>query len=934
MKTPGTFISFFSGIEGFRLGLEASGWRCVHSVEIEPFCHEVQKARYGHAPQSPDINAVRAEELPYADLWVAGWPCQGLSVAGLRKGLADDRSGLFWQFVRLLEHKRPPGLLAENVPGLLTTCSCPRCGRVCKAKGCGAQAGADDESCQVCGSEDLGGRVLPEHRGTDLFVVLTALQRVGYGVQTRILDAQYLGVPQRRRRIFFVGHLGAPCRPEILFEPEGGGRDLEARREEGKIAAGELARSLGAVGGGNDYGANKGTLVRPKSVASAVTSSAGHHGHSSPRGDGSDNLVAEKAATLGTNHKPDRGQKGENIVAGTLQSCSGPQGRKTPEVDQLVASTLQSVTQSHRTTDTDNLIAPIAATEKAHALMKGTGGGLGGRDGQDDYVLVPAKASKKVGSLCAHSKRHGHAMSSGQAAEEGHVVVAPQVFEPRVARNGRGAPSSVAPSLKAQSGRTGKGDGAPCVVGPSVAAPLTAGSNPNSNAAGRRREDDENIVVSENGSDIQAQKGIAPTLRDPRAQTKTGVMVPALDAESFQSRYYTRGGKAGGKPTKTVDITNTKKAGDSAPLVTAVNVEAGLAPHGSMKGSDKAPTVEATEGKGKTLVTSVPKNDIAPCVTHIFERTGGDTEATRLVQQPLFIHTADAGANQNQVKTDGKSDCLSEAQPGAVAFQSTAGSRDLSVGKKSPPLKVGSGLGIPSPPAVAFDPTSGQDVRAGGTAPTLKAGSGGAAGHHAAIAIQEDKQNGVKVSDKTGSVRANAPGHQPGGSLLAFNPQAGGNQSKLGVNEDSTGTLGRTQTPAVAYNVKGMAHGGEKHAYETETSGTVDRDGSRPSGNEAGTLIGPSPMSVRRLTPTECERLQGFPDGWTCLCDTNPDCPDRRIPPWLDPSTFKLGGCGHSACGCQCPDSPRYKSLGNAVATCAVEWIGGRLKVAEEARER
>lgn len=804
MSGPGTFISFFSGIEGFRLGLEAAGWRCVHSVEIEPFCHNVQKARYGHAPQSSDINEVRAEDLPYADLWVAGWPCQGLSVAGLRKGLADDRSGLFWQFVRLLELKRPPGLLAENVPGLLTTCSCPLCS-TWKCGNCKVTVDSpplDEEDwefvCEACGSTSLVGGVLPAHRGTDFFVVLSALQRVGYGVQTRILDAQYLGVPQRRRRIFFVGHLGAPCRPEVLFEPEGGGGNLEARGEEGKIAAGELARSLGAVGGGNDYGANKGTLVRPKSVASAITSSAGHHGHSSPRGDGSDNLVADKAATIGTNHRPDRGQKGENIVSGTIQSCSGKQGRKTPEVDHLVASTLQSVSQSHRTTDTENLIAPVAFSDKAHTVSKGTGGGLGGRDGQDDYVMSKPEQGP-VGSLCAHSKRHGHAMSSGQAAEEGHVVVAPQVFEPRVARNGRGAPSSVAPPLKAQSGRTGKGDGAPCVVGPSVAAPLTAGSNPNSNAAGRRREDDENIVVQET----------APTLRD-------------------------------------------HKQGQDAPVVPA-----------------KSPTV-----------------------TPIFERTGGETEAGRLIQQPLFIHTADAGANQNQVKRDGKADCLNKAQPGVVAFQSSGGSRDVTAGDKCPPIKVGSGLGIPSPPAVA---------------------------------IQEDKQNGVKMGDKTGSVRANAPGHQPGGSLVAFNPQAGGNQSKLGVSEDSTGTLGRTQTPAVAYCVKGMAHGGEKHAYETETSGTVDRDGSRPSGNEAGTLIGPSPMSVRRLTPTECERLQGFPDGWTCLCEIGVDCPDRRVPPWLDPSTFKLGGCGHSACGCKCPDSPRYKSLGNAVATCAVEWIGSRM---------
>lgn len=790
MKRDRTFISFFSGIEGFRLGLEASGWRCVHSVEIDPYCRGVQKARYGAEPEGRDIRKVRAKDLPHADLWVAGWPCQGLSVAGKRKGLADERSGLFWEFVRLLEQKRPAGFLAENVPGLLTTCSCSRCSTA-RCSVCGEKfQGWDGEGrCPECGADGVVEGVLPSHRGTDFFVVLTALQRLGYGVQTRILDAQYLGVPQRRRRVFFSGRIGAPCRPEVLFEPQGGARHSATGGEAGKISAGELARSLGGVGGGQDYGANKGTLVRPE-VATSVTASAGHHGHSSPRGDGSDNLVADKAATIGTSQKPDRGQRGENIIAGTLQSCSGDQGRKTPEVDHLVASTLQSPAGGLRTTDIQTLVQ--ASSDKAHTVSKGTGGGLGGRDGQDDYVLIEGDSAASTPDLprlragCGRggevsilrvdqtrssplikSKTVTDSIATGTGhggyANQAIVRAEPECFEPRVARNGRGAPGPLVPPLKAESGSTGEGDGAPCVVVPPVAAPLTAGSNPNSHAAGRRREDDQNLV---------AQK----------------------EATAFQSRYYTRGGKAGGKPSKTVEITNAKKRGDAAPLV----------------------------------------------------------------QQPLFIHTADGGMNQSQVKEDGKADCLSEAQPGAVA-------------------------------------------------------------------IQEDKQNGVKVDPLAGSVRANAPGHQPGGSLVAFNWQADGKQGDLNSSTKGTGALSCKSTPAVAYNVKGMAHGGEKYAYETDKTGTVDTDGRNPSGNEAGTLVGPSPMSVRRLTPTECERLQGFPDGWTCTCKVRPDCPDRRVPPWLDPSTFTVNGCGHSACGCTCSDSPRYKSLGNAVATCAVAWIGGRL---------
>jgi DNA (cytosine-5)-methyltransferase 1 len=86
VKKKPTFISFFSGIEGFRVGLEAAGWKCVHSVEIEPFCANIQKARYGRGPESKDITKIVARKLPYADLWVGGFPCQDLSVAGQRKG--------------------------------------------------------------------------------------------------------------------------------------------------------------------------------------------------------------------------------------------------------------------------------------------------------------------------------------------------------------------------------------------------------------------------------------------------------------------------------------------------------------------------------------------------------------------------------------------------------------------------------------------------------------------------------------------------------------------------------------------------------------------------------------------------------------------------------------------------------------------------------
>jgi DNA (cytosine-5)-methyltransferase 1 len=130
------------------------------------------------------------------DLICGGFPCQDLSVAGRRAGLRGERSGLFFEFARIAQTLRPTWLLIENVPGLLTSA-----------------------------------------KGHDFAVIVDTLADIGYGLAWRILDSQYFGVPQRRRRVYIVGHLGAPCPPEILFEPEGGGGDTATGGEQGPAVA-------------------------------------------------------------------------------------------------------------------------------------------------------------------------------------------------------------------------------------------------------------------------------------------------------------------------------------------------------------------------------------------------------------------------------------------------------------------------------------------------------------------------------------------------------------------------------------------------------------------------------------------------------------------------------------------------------------------------
>jgi DNA (cytosine-5)-methyltransferase 1 len=244
------FCDFFAGIGGFRLGLERAGHRCVWSCEIDDFCRKIY-AQHFEEPQGKDINNVKAEEIPEAELWCGGFPCQDLSVAGKRGGLQANRSGLYWTWYELIRKHRPPWLLIENVPGLLSS------------KG-----------------------------GADFALILSSLDSIGYGVAWRVLDAQFFGLAQRRKRVFIVGRFGKPCPPEILFEREGGKGNPSAKREAGR----EIAASVEGCAN------NEGGLQTP--VVSPLATSFGHHGWG-----------------LG-----DEDIKGGKVVVGTIAGGSGKRG--------------------------------------------------------------------------------------------------------------------------------------------------------------------------------------------------------------------------------------------------------------------------------------------------------------------------------------------------------------------------------------------------------------------------------------------------------------------------------------------------------------------------------------------------------------------------------------------------------------------------------
>jgi DNA (cytosine-5)-methyltransferase 1 len=184
------FGSVCSGIEAATVAWHPLGWEPAFFSEIAAFPSRVLAHHYPKVPNHGDFTQVdgRADAL---NVLVGGTPCQSFSVAGLRGGLADDRGNLALEFLRLADRARPRWVVWENVPGVLSS-----------------------------------------NGGRDFGAILGGLVELGYGFAYRVLDAQYFGVPQRRRRVFVVGCAGgwAPA-AAVLFERASLRGDSPPRRE-------------------------------------------------------------------------------------------------------------------------------------------------------------------------------------------------------------------------------------------------------------------------------------------------------------------------------------------------------------------------------------------------------------------------------------------------------------------------------------------------------------------------------------------------------------------------------------------------------------------------------------------------------------------------------------------------------------------------------
>jgi site-specific DNA-cytosine methylase len=206
------YLSVCSGIEAASVAWEPLGWEPAAFAEVEKFPSAVLAHHWPQVPNLGDMTRHESWNLGAINLLVGGTPCQSFSVAGLRKGLHDPRGGLMLTFLEIAQRQRPRWIVWENVPGVL--------------------------------SSD-GGR--------DFGAFLGALGALGYGFAYRVLDAQWFGVAQRRRRVFVVGCLGdGAAAATVLFESESVCRNPAPSREKGQgVAADAAGGSSSSRGGGH-----------------------------------------------------------------------------------------------------------------------------------------------------------------------------------------------------------------------------------------------------------------------------------------------------------------------------------------------------------------------------------------------------------------------------------------------------------------------------------------------------------------------------------------------------------------------------------------------------------------------------------------------------------------------------------------------------------
>jgi len=364
------FLSVCSGIEAASVAWEPLGWKAVAFSEIEPFPCAVLAHHYPDTPNWGDMTKYKDWPDVSIDLLCGGTPCQSFSVAGLRKGLDDPRGNLMLTFGAIAAKYRPKWLVWENVPGVLSS-----------------------------------------NGGADFGAFLGMLGQLGYGFAYRVLDAQYFGVAQRRRRVFVVGCLGDwRSAAAVLFERHSLQGHPAPSRQAGKAAPTIPSRSTAGGGLGTDFDCDGGLIASVcgqdgADMVGTITAGFGGNKMGAPEVDAG--LYIPVVGTLNANGK----------AAGSATQQDAETGMLVPMLDHALRG--EGFDASEDGTGRGTPLVPVAFAENSrHELRLEGGDGQrtgalstgGGKPGQGvPMIAFPANLS---GTQCASTEELAPSMGA------------------------------------------------------------------------------------------------------------------------------------------------------------------------------------------------------------------------------------------------------------------------------------------------------------------------------------------------------------------------------------------------------------------------------------------------------------------------------------------------------------------------------------------
>ncbi|MDD3229676.1 MAG: DNA cytosine methyltransferase [Oscillospiraceae bacterium] len=771
-----TMGSLFDGIGGFPLAAVRNGIVPVWASEIEAFPIEVTKVRFPEMFHVGDITKLNGAALPPVDVICGGSPCQDLSVAGNRAGLAGERSGLFMDQVRIVKEMRnadgqrgipahlirPRYMVWENVPGAFSS-----------AEGEDFRAVLEE----IVRVHNSTGHVPRPYAGTWKSAGGIVLGRE-FSLAWRVLDAQFWGVAQRRRRIFLVADFGGVTAPEILFKQDGLFGNSAPSRSEGQGA------TASAQGGVDD---TSGACLTPWDVQSRRITDETGTWPALYGGEGGGHgyiQTEEKTATAFAANQRDEvrdlhdiasalgaqpGMKQQTFVAQEPLMCLNDQGGNRMDVTEEVTSTLRAGMGGH---------PPLVSQPNC----------LNGWDTQQSRVFMPEGVAPTLAG----------ADGGGGRNPAGLLFAAAFCGNAGAEARGIGYQDECSPTLKTST--------APTVL----------------------------CLNDQGGNQMHCTEDISGTLR---AQ-EHGHQPLVFDNHAQDSRF-----------KGPVAISQTVSAGfgmggNNQPLVMATQQG------GAEIGEGVCPTITASAGmSGNNQPVLLEKQPIA------FSLDSKESNSMKSANPHSGCRETDTARTIDTTNPD-----PSKNQGGIAILQETICIAGNTIDRQ--PQNGGNGLGCQ--PDVAYTLT--------------------ATDHHAVF-----NRQGFSTFSESDIAAAQCARQYKGntdlistyqdvvGALYSGDEKGIGNQyveqNKCIV--DEFGVYGQSQFGNYAEGCTTLrAQGGD------------NRGGSE---NLVAALSGNSRKLIRRLTPLECERLQGFPDGWT-------DIPTAS-------------------------DSARYKALGNSVAIPCVTFV-------------